>query len=52
MQKIISYLVENHGILDLLKEGKVSLIGVSNEEVTAILDAFEIDITSKLYLWK
>lgn len=48
MLKIVQLLQENNNILKLLKENKISLIGVKPNEQKAILEAFdEISIQDK-----
>ncbi|RUL51312.1 MULTISPECIES: competence pheromone ComX [Lysinibacillus] len=51
MNKIIQFLVENKNILDLLKAGNISLIGVNELETQAILDAFEEDLKQQSTFW-
>ncbi|MDF2947951.1 MAG: competence pheromone ComX [Bacillales bacterium] len=40
MDKVISFLIENPEVLSKLKEGTVSLLGVSAEEIFAIIEVF------------
>ncbi|MDF2606246.1 MAG: competence pheromone ComX [Bacillales bacterium] len=40
MEKVISFLIENPEVLFKLKEGTASLLGVSAEEVFAIIEVF------------
>ncbi|MFF2176730.1 competence pheromone ComX [Lysinibacillus sp. NPDC058147] len=47
MIKIIQFLQENVSVLELLKEEKVSLVGVTEAETHAILEAFEEEIDVK-----
>lgn len=51
MNKIIQFLEENESILDLLKAGHVSLVGVSELETQAILDAFDEDLDQQTPFW-
>lgn len=44
MIKIFTFLQENVAILELLKEKRVSLVGVTEEETQAVLEAFGEDI--------
>lgn len=44
MIKMIQFLQENVTILELLKEKKVSLVGVTAAETQALLEAFGEDI--------
>ncbi|WP_262382997.1 competence pheromone ComX [Bacillus infantis] len=53
MQEIIQFLVSNSEILHKVKEGTVCLIGVSSEELKAIMEVFlEEKITPKAYYWQ
>ena len=40
MRELIQYLIENPNLIVLLKEKKISLIGVSEVEQQAIIEAF------------
>jgi competence protein ComX len=40
MEKVISFLIENPKVLFKLQEGTASLLGVSAEEVFAIIEVF------------
>ena len=40
MKEIIEFLVHNPDVLEKVKEGTVSLIGLKGEEVLSILEAF------------
>lgn len=51
MLKIIHFLQENEEILALLKEKKISLIGVTPGEQVAILEAFDEKIYKDNGLW-
>lgn len=51
MIKIIQLLKENPDMIQLLKENKLSLVGINEIEKTAILDAFEEDIKQKSGYW-
>ncbi|WP_071396585.1 competence pheromone ComX [Bacillus tuaregi] len=53
MQEVVQYLLSNAEILEKLKEGTVSLIGVNAEELRAILEVFvEGSIVPKVEYWK
>jgi competence protein ComX len=53
MQEIIQFLVQNADVLQKVQEGTASLIGVSSEEVKAILEVFFGDsILPKTYFWQ
>lgn len=53
MQEIIQYLMNNEEILNKVKEGTASLVGVNTEEVKAILEIFfDGVVTPKAYIWK
>ncbi|MEO4052053.1 competence pheromone ComX [Solibacillus sp. CAU 1738] len=45
MLKIFQFLQENINILELLSEEKVCIIGVTEEETKAILEAFAEEIS-------
>lgn len=53
MQEIIQFLISNEEVLNKVKDGTASLVGVNAEEVKAILEIF-IDgaVTPKAYIWK
>lgn len=51
MIKVIQYLQENMEELELLKQGKVSLPGVTKMEVQAIVEAFNEQPTSRKGVW-
>lgn len=51
MIKFIQYLQENNGILELLKQNKVSLVGVNPNEQKAILEAFDEKISKGNGIW-
>lgn len=40
MQEIIQFLINNADVLSKIKEGAASLVGVSSEELKAILEVF------------
>ncbi len=53
MQEVVEYLLENPDVLFMVKEGTASLIGVSSEELKAILEVFFGEsILPKSYYWK
>ena len=53
MQEIIQFLISNEEVLNKVKDGTVSLIGVNAEEVKAILEIFSDGVAlPKAYLWK
>lgn len=51
MMEIIQFLQANLSQLELLKQGKLSLVGVSKSETKAILEAFEEDLHQKGAFW-
>ena len=51
MIKFIQYLQENIQILELLKEKKVSLVGVNEIETMAILEAFNEEFCPQQPVW-
>ncbi|MGE7908215.1 competence pheromone ComX [Lysinibacillus xylanilyticus] len=51
MIRIIQLLQENESLLELLKEQKVSLVGVTEIENLAILSSFEEEICQKSLFW-
>ena len=52
MQDMIQFLINNLDVLIKVKEGTASLIGVSPEELKAILEVFSDDqIAPKAYYW-
>ncbi len=51
MIKFIQYLQENTQILELLKENKISLVGVNELETKAILEAFNGAVCQKQPIW-
>lgn len=52
MQEVIQYLINNPDILNKLSEGTVSLLGVSTEQLKAILQVFfDGQVTPKAYYW-
>ncbi|AMO85177.1 competence pheromone ComX [Solibacillus sp. FSL W7-1472] len=51
MLKIIQYFKENPTMFQLLKEEKISLIGVSEVEKVSILEAFEEDVKQESAFW-
>lgn len=53
MQDVIQYLINNADVLNKVKEGSASLIGVSPEELKAILEVFfGGQLTPKAYYWQ
>ena len=55
MQGTIEFLINNTEVLNKVKEGTASLVGVSAEEVKAILEVFfggQGQITPSAYFWK
>lgn len=53
MQEIIQFLISNEEVLNKVKDGTVSLIGVNAEEVKAILEILSDGVSlPKAYLWK
>lgn len=53
MQEIIQFLITNVDVLSKVREGSASLIGVSPEELKAILEVFfDGPITPKAYYWQ
>ena len=52
MQDVIQFLINNADVLLKVKEGTASLVGVSAEELKAIMEIFFGDqITQKVYYW-
>lgn len=51
MIEIIHFLQENPEILQLLKDQKLSLVGVSAADVMAILEAFTEDFRLGYLVW-
>lgn len=52
MQDVIQFLINNTDVLNKVKEGTASLIGVNAEEVKAILEVFfDGAVTPKAYFW-
>ena len=51
MIKFIQYLQENTQILELLKEKKVSLVGVNERETKALLEAFNEGDSQQRSVW-
>ncbi|WP_074018138.1 competence pheromone ComX [Massilibacterium senegalense] len=53
MQDTIQFLINNADVLSKVKEGTASLVGVSAEELKAILEVFfEGHVTQKAYYWQ
>lgn len=52
MHTIIQFLQENANILELVIQGKVSLLGVTEKELAAILEAFSGDISPLKSIWQ
>lgn len=51
MIKAMQYLEQNPGVLELLREKKVSLIGLNDSEEKAILESFDEDVRLENGLW-
>ncbi|AXI01087.1 competence pheromone ComX [Sporosarcina sp. PTS2304] len=52
MQEIIQFLINNVDVLEKVKDGTASLVGVSREELKAILEVFfNGQITPTAYFW-
>ncbi|WP_107839478.1 competence pheromone ComX [Metasolibacillus meyeri] len=51
MMKLIQYLQDNMDIAKLLHEGKVSLVGVTEQEQVAIMEAFEEEVHADGVFW-
>jgi competence protein ComX len=52
MQDVIQFLINNADVLQMVKEGTASLVGVSPEELKAILEVFfDGQIVPKSYFW-
>lgn len=52
MRKLIQYLIENPNLIMLLKEKKISLVGVSALEQQAIIDAFHEPMHFRGVMWR
>lgn len=53
MQEIIQFLISNEEVLNKVKDGTASLIGVNAEEVKAILEIItDGAVTPKAYIWQ
>lgn len=53
MQDIIRFLINNTDVLHKVKEGEASLVGISPEELKAILQVFDDgQATPKTYYWQ
>lgn len=53
MQEMVQYLINNMDVLEKVKEGTASLIGVNSEELKAILEVFFNDsIAPKVEYWR
>ncbi|WP_084780451.1 competence pheromone ComX [Bacillus massilinigeriensis] len=53
MQEVVEFLMNNLDVLAKVKEGTASLIGVSADELKAILEVFSDGITTPTaYYWK
>ncbi|MFB6467469.1 competence pheromone ComX [Cytobacillus sp. Hz8] len=54
MQEVIQFLMNDADALTKIKEGTASLLGVSSEELKAILDVFSNDVimSPNDYYWK
>ncbi|MBU7591438.1 competence pheromone ComX [Metabacillus halosaccharovorans] len=51
MDIIINYLIENPDILEKVKNGTASLLGVTEDEKSAILTSFN-DLNLQSYFWR
>lgn len=51
MIKAMQYLEQNPALVELLREKKVSLIGVNDSEVQAIVEAFDDELRLENPLW-
>lgn len=51
MIKVMQYLEQNPALVELLREKKVSLIGVNDLEVQAIVEAFDDELLLESPLW-
>ena len=51
MLKIVQFLQENPYILNLLKENKVSLVGVNTNEQRALIEAFDEESIKEKNIW-
>lgn len=52
MQSVIQFLINNADVLNKVKEGTASLVGVNPEELKAILEVFfDGQITPRAYYW-
>ncbi|QDQ01047.1 competence pheromone ComX [Lysinibacillus fusiformis] len=51
MMNVIQYLEKNPSLVELLKEQKASLIGISAIEQKAILESFEEEVCVENGLW-
>lgn len=53
MLQIIKHLEENKNLVQLLKEEKACLVGVSSNETKAILDAYNSELSaSRDIIWR
>lgn len=53
MQEMVQYLINNAEVLEKVKEGTASLVGVTAEQLKAILEVFnDGQITPKAYYWE
>ncbi|MBS4189769.1 competence pheromone ComX [Bacillus sp. FJAT-49705] len=53
MQDVIQFLINNSDVLSKVKEGTASLVGVSPEELKAILEVFfDEHIAPRAYYWQ
>ena len=53
MLDIIQFLINNTDVLNKVKDGTASIVGVSQEELKAILEVFfDGHITPKVYYWQ
>lgn len=52
MQEVVEFLINNADVLEKVKEGTASLIGVGAEELKAILEVFfDGAVNPKAYYW-
>lgn len=53
MQDVIQFLINNSDVLNKVREGTASLVGVSSEELKAILEVFFGEhIAPMAYYWQ
>lgn len=51
MIQIVHYLNKNPDVLQLLKDNKLSLVGVSKSDLSAIIEAFEENTQQRRLFW-